>query len=330
MSTVKVKKKVVTVDLFSYTMEIISQLKKDRKYPAVHTYLSTLKSILAFRGNENKAPAIGDIFTPGYLKEYENWLLQRGLSLNTVSTYMRTLRAIYNRWQPVGCAGYNPKLFDNVYTRVVSQTKRALTERQVNRLLHADFETLPTIRKRTLGYFLLMFLFRGMPFIDLAHLRKNDMHGDKIIYRRHKTGKQITIRIPREAVALIKQLRNSNTGSPYLFPILDSPLHDDWSLYLYYQRSLSDFNKSLRWIAAHLLPGVKVSSYTARHTWATLAYHLGMPVGIICQSLGHSSVRVTETYLKPFENEQVDKANRKLIFSVIKSKWRNDAIYNTL
>lgn len=61
--------------------------------------------------------------------------------------------------------------------------------------------------------------------------------------------------------------------------------------------------------------------YKARHTWATLAYHMDMPVGIICQALGHSSVRVTETYLKPFENERVDKANRKLISTVRKGKW---------
>lgn len=74
-------------------------------------------------------------------------------------------------------------------------------------------------------------------------------------------------------------------------------------------------------LARWLLPGVKISSYTARHTWATLAYHMDMPVGIICQALGHSSVRVTETYLKPFENERVDKANRKLISTVRKGKW---------
>ena len=83
-------------------------------------------------------------------------------------------------------------------------------------------------------------------------------------------------------------------------------------------------------LARWLLPGVKISSYTARHTWATLAYHMDMPIGIICQALGHSSVRVTETYLKPFENERVDKANRKLISTVRKGKWGNDMICNML
>lgn len=68
-------------------------------------------------------------------------------------------------------------------------------------------------------------------------------------------------------------------------------------------------------------------TYTARHTWATLAFHSGQPVGIISQALGHSSLRVTETYLKPFGNELVDKANRQLIASVRKCKWKNETEY---
>ena len=68
-------------------------------------------------------------------------------------------------------------------------------------------------------------------------------------------------------------------------------------------------------------------TYTARHTWATLAFHSGQPVGIISQALGHSSLRVTETYLKPFGNELVDKANRQLIASVRKCKWKNETGY---
>ena len=68
-------------------------------------------------------------------------------------------------------------------------------------------------------------------------------------------------------------------------------------------------------------------TYVARHTWATLAFHSGQPVGIISQALGHSSLRVTETYLKPFGNELVDKANRQLIASVRKCKWKNETEY---
>lgn len=144
---------------------------------------------------------------------------------------------------------------------------------------------------------------------------------------RHKTGRQITVRIPREAVALFEACRDTNTNSPYLFPMLDAKkLKDDEKLYACYQQALRRFNKKLAKLAALLLPGTTLSSYTPRHTWATLAFYQGISTGIICKALGHSSIKVTETYLKPFEDEKVDVANDELIISVIKvGKEKNAA-----
>ena len=240
---------------------------------------------------------------------------------------MRTLRAVYNRWMPPGTAEHNPRLFDDVYTGVVSQTKRALTARQMEQLLEADLSGLSPQQQVVLAYFLLMFLLRGMPFIDLAHLRKRDMQDGRITYSRHKTDKPITVRIPREALVLIAKYADRHSASPYLFPILDARIRDSWQSYRNYQDALRHFNRKLGQVMSRLLPGVRVSSYTARHTWATLAFHSGQSVGIISQALGHSSLRVTETYLKPFGNELVDKANRQLIASVRKCKWKNEIEY---
>lgn len=309
---------------------VIEDLKRSKKYPAVHTYTCTLHSFMEFSGGGDVMPTVREVFNSGRLKEYEEWLLRRRLSLNSISTYMRTLRAVYNRLILPGTPEHDPKLFEGVYTRVTSQTKRALTEQQVGKLMYADFEALPAELKQALAYFLLMFLFRGMPFIDLAHLRKRDVMGNKIVYRRHKTGKQMTLQIPKEALSLIKEYKDKDADSIYLFPILNAGLKDVWKLYQCYQHALCRFNQSLGRLCRILLPGVKVSSYTARHTWATLAFYMGMPLGIISQSLGHSSIRVTETYLKPFENAQVDNANRKLISSVRKCKREEFRSYNTL
>lgn len=327
MNTERIEKDDGRLDLSQYMTKVIDELKEDRRYPAVHTYTSTLHSFAKFSCG---AMPVNDVFTPGCLKEYEDWLLQRRLSWNTISTYMRTLQAVYNRLSPPGTPEHNAKLFDDVYTKVKSQTKRALTEEQMGRLMHTNLAVPCKELQRAQAYFLLMFLLRGMPFIDLAHLRKRDVRDGRIVYRRHKTGKQITLRIPREALPLLKEFKDKDDTSLYLFPILNDAPEGEDALYRHYQKALRNFNKMLEVLAKWLLPGVKVSSYTARHTWATLAYHIGMPVGIICQALGHSSVRVTETYLKPFENERVDKANRKLISTVRKGKWGNDMICNML
>lgn len=157
------------------------------------------------------------------LKAYENWLRGNQISWSTVSTYVRTLRAVYNRVVPSGTVGHNPKLFEDVHTKVDSCTKRALNEEQMQTLMEVDFSKLPQGVQCALAYSLLMFLFRGMAFIDLAHLQKRDLRGNSIIYCRHKTGRQITVRIPPEAMALLEEFRNANPSSIYLFPILDVP-----------------------------------------------------------------------------------------------------------
>ena len=314
-------------DLASYMQSVIGQLEKDKKRPAVHTYKYALKSFTEFYGGTGKPMPVGEVFTPGRLKEYEEWMKQegvkkqgtepKGMSLNTVSTYMRNLKAVYNRLVAMNALPYNAGLFDGVYTKVEPQTKRALTGKQMTALVHAAPEKLPQGVGCALAYFLLTFMFRGMPFIDLAHLRKQDVRGNCIVYSRHKTGRQMTVRIPKEAAGLLEAFRNKNAGSIYLFPILDEPeKKKDKELYLNYLRALRNFNKQLEKMAAVLLPGVKVSSYTARHTWATLAFYAGVNIGIISKALGHSSIKVTETYLKPFENEKVDAANDKLILSI--------------
>ena len=118
-----------TAELSCYMMKVIDDLMAGKKYPAVHTYISTLRSFIRFSGGRDVKLPMQEVFTPGRLKEYESWLMvQRKLSLNTVSTYMRTLQAVYNRWMPLGSGDYNPKLFDDVYTKVESHIKRALTE----------------------------------------------------------------------------------------------------------------------------------------------------------------------------------------------------------
>lgn len=396
----KEKKK---TDLAEYMPKVIIRLNEEKKYAARRTYTSTLHSFTEFSEEKGVSILAQDVFVPGRLKEYEVWLRGRELSWNTVSTYMRTLQAVYHRLYPSGSLGHNPNLFDGVYTKVESQTKRALTEEQMKTLTEAAFRILPEkkpVKKkaktatqetpqfiaertteempqngqerektkgqknktekmeiqqtqvqeegpqsrqalqpvpvpenlhRALAYFLLMFLLRGMPFIDLAHLRKSDMKGNTLMYHRHKTGRQMTVQIPPEAVRFLEAYRDKSDASPYLFPVLDGTLTDDAALYNDYLSALRRFNSDLGELAEMLFSGtVKISSYTARHTWATLMFHMGVPVGIICEALGHSSIRVTETYLKPFGNEKVDKANKKLIGSIMKTNERHSFMYSSL
>lgn len=329
-----VERKNAKDDLRLYMPEVIEMLKREGKFPAMHVYACTLRSYEKFCAEERypknttASLSMQEIFTPERLKEYEDWLAGQQSSPNTISTYMRTLQAVYNRWMSPGIEGYNPVLFKDVYTKVESRTKRALTAEQMEQLRNTDFSVLTLRQQQVLTYFLLMFMLRGMPFIDLAHLRKSDLRNRRITYRRHKTGKLMVVDVPPDAMRLLQKYRDK-TDSEYLFPLLHGGLFMEEHHHRY-QETLRHFNRELARLMKQLLPGVSVSSYTARHTWATLAYHSGVPVGLISQSLGHSSIRVTMTYLKPFDAEMIDRINRQVISLVKKSKKKKDGRFNML
>lgn len=329
-----VERKNAKDDLRLYMPEVIEMLKREGKFPAMHVYACTLRSYEKFCAEERypknttASLSMQEIFTHERLKEYEDWLAGQQSSPNTISTYMRTLQAVYNRWMSPGIEGYNPVLFKDVYTKVESRTKRALTAEQMEQLRNTDFSVLTLRQQQVLTYFLLMFMLRGMPFIDLAHLRKSDLRNRRITYRRHKTGKLMVVDVPPDAMRLLQKYRDK-TDSEYLFPLLHGGLFMEEHHHRY-QETLRHFNRELARLMKQLLPGVSVSSYTARHTWATLAYHSGVPVGLISQSLGHSSIRVTMTYLKPFDAEVIDRINRQVISLVKKSKKKKDGRFNML
>ena len=160
--------------LIPYMEKVIGTLRANRKLPAVRTYTATKNSFVKFSEEKELPMEIMEVFTPSRLKEYQNWLRCRDAEWNTVSTYMRTLKAVYNRLVSEKALVYDRKLFSDVYTKVESQTKRALSAGQMGTLLHTRFEELPENVQYALAYFLLMFLFHGMPFIDSTYPTRSE------------------------------------------------------------------------------------------------------------------------------------------------------------
>ena len=169
-----------------------------------------------------------------------------------------------------------------------------------------------TAMRTAQDWFILMFLLRGLPFVDLAYLRKNDLKENVITYRRRKTGRTLSVTLTAEAMFLLQRYMNRDVASPYLFPILRSGEGTE-EAYREYQLALRSFNQQLTLLGKVLGLNDRLSSYTARHTWATTAYYCEIHPGIISEAMGHSSIKVTETYLKPFRNKKIDEANNQII-----------------
>ena len=303
------------LNVLTFMKEVTDGLQMGGNFGTAHVYRSSLNAIITYCGGEDFT--FNEI-TPEWLKGFEIHLRDRKCSWNTVSTYMRILRAVYNRAVDNNEAEYIPRLFRYVYTGTRAEHQRALETGNVEKIF-AGLILLSGVNpamQRARHFFILMFLMRGMPFVDLAYLRKSDLHGNVITYRRRKTGRPLSVTLTNEAMRIVRMYMNQDVHSPYLFSFLRSP-EGTMEAYREYQLALRSFNRQLLILGELLGIPDRLSSYTARHTWATTAYYCEVHPGIISQAMGHSSITVTETYLKPFQNKKIDEAN-KLIIDFIK------------
>ena len=296
--------------VLTFMKQVAAELQMEGNFGTAHVYRSSLNAIIAYRG---KRDFVFSEVTSEWLKGFEVHLRSRGCSWNTVSTYLRTFRAVYNRAVNLRKAPYVPYLFRSVYTGTRADHKRALSDDDMRKVfvdLRGTGILLPVRQAQEL--FILMFLLRGMPFVDLAYLRKSDLRDNMITYRRRKTGRSLSVTLTPEAMILIKKYMNRDSSSPYLFSFLKS-CEGTKEAYREYQLALRSFNQQLMLLGELLGLGDKLSSYTARHTWATTAYYCEIHPGIISEAMGHSSITVTETYLKPFRSKKIDEANKQVI-----------------
>ena len=306
-------------DLIRFMDRMIEERKAEYALGTAHIYQASRNALSAFlKAHDIPFKRV----RPELLKQFERFLRRRGNSWNTVSTYMRALRAGYNRGVK-GRPGYVTGLFDKVYTGTRSDVKRAVDARTVGRMIRMSGCPDESASAKAVDWFVLMFMLRGIPFVDLAHLRRSNLDKGVLTYCRHKTGQEVSISVPREAMEIINRRMVENCHPSYLLPILGQPRtrkrHTKKALtpYQEYQYALRNLNRRLERVSVDLRLGGRLSSYTARHTWATIAFHQETPVGVISRGLGHSSVKVTETYLKPFGDREVDRTNRKILNYVL-------------
>ncbi len=288
----------------------IGRLRKEGRHSTAHVYKNALFSFCKFCGISNVSFRQ---VTRERLRLYGQYLCECGLKPNTVSTYMRMLRSIYNRGVEAGNAPYVPRLFGDVYTGVDVRQKKALPIDELHKLLYEDPKS--ERLRRTQAIAALMFQFCGMSFADLAHLEKSSLDSNVLRYNRVKTKTPMSVEVLDSAKEMIEQLRNKQDSlsdcPDYLFDILrGDKKRKDVASYREYQSALRRFNNSLKDLARVLHLKSPVSSYTFRHSWATTAKYRGVSIEMISESLGHKSIKTTQIYLKGFGLEERTKVNK--------------------
>ncbi len=288
------------------TSPAINGLKRLGKIRTSETYTSTLNSFMRFMEGRDIPPCDMD---SDLMIAYEAWLKSGGVSMNTISFYMRNLRAVYNR-------AVEKELviqrfpFRHVYTGVERTTKRAVPLRAIKQLMTLDLSLHPA-KRFARDMLLLSFYTRGMSMIDMVFLKKKDLNNGILSYRRKKTGQQLFVKWEPCMQEIVD--RYNIPGSPYLLPIIARPGMDERKQYI---NASHRINRYLKAIGKELGLSVPLTHYVARHSWASAARSKNIPISVISESMGHDSENTTRIYLTTLDTATIDKANRLILNSL--------------
>ena len=294
---------------------LASELECEGLGRTANSYRTAAARLVAF--NDGVDPHL-DHLSAQLLGDFQYALKAEGLKPNTISFYMRTLRAIYNRAVAEGrTTRRTENIFAGVYTGVAPTRKLALTANELALLAAhdptqtegrgVDSEPLPEHLAQALAMFLFCYHARGMCFVDMAHLKKADLRGETIAYRRQKTGQQIELLVLPAMRRIIDWFTPFVAGSPYLFPVLTDPARN---LDLQYTSGLRLQNLRLKKVATRCGITKKFSTHCARHSWATIAKNANLPIAVISEGLGHTNQQTTQIYLASLERSVLDNASR--------------------
>ena len=291
-----------------YYLTYIDNLKKENRIRYADMYEISYNSFIKF--NKHLDIPFSDIDV-AWLKRYEAWSKENNLSVSTISTRLRHLRAVFNLalLEQATKSDYYPFHAYKVSKLSRETAKRALTKEDIRRIM--EYEGKSPMECLALDIFTFSYLCAGINFIDMAKLKHSNIRDNQLIYNREKTKKLIIVPLQAKAVHLIEKYRNGK--SPFVFPIL-SPFHKtEIQIANRLHKVLAKINKHLKKIGDNLNLPLPLTTYVARHSFATVLKRAGVSTSIISESLGHSSEKITQVYLDSFDNEQIDNAMKNLL-----------------
>ena len=292
-------------NFFGYMLSIIHELHSFGKEGTAKNYRSAYNSFLSFC--ERPILYFSEL-SIDLIGRYQQFLIERGVIQNSISFYMRILRAVYNRAVNDGLTT-DVRPFKRASTGIYPTGKRALTLESIKKIKKLNLSSHGSLCLAR-DLFMLSFYLRGMSFIDMAYLRKSDLKNNHIEYYRRKTGKYMQIEWDKEMGRILAKYNDPT--SEYLLPILRHGNQDRKNLHSVY----SLINRNLKKLGETLGLHLPLTLYVARHSWASIAKSIGIPVNIISDGLGHDSEATTQIYLKSLESDIIHAANARIIASV--------------
>ena len=295
---------------FGFILDMADRKAKVGRPGTAKTYRDALSSFARFRQGTDIAL---DELNAEMMTLYEAWMKSRGLKRNSSSCYLRTLRTLYRKAVEMGLTA-DKGIFRHVFTGFAKTSKRAIPLESIRaiRLLRLP-EGSPLTFARDM--FILSIYLQGISFVDLAYLRKSDIRNGILQYDRKKTRQSLNIGWEPSMQAIVETYAHLTTESPYLLPIIT---HADGTERRQYEKAEHNINRNLKKIGRMAGLRIPLTTYVARHTWATTMRDMGYDLSIVSTGLGHDSLKTTQIYLSSIDTTTVMKANKKMIDKILK------------
>ncbi len=298
-----------------YLKQTIERLETLGKYGSASKHRSLLSRLSEFRSLNIRFDEI-DL---AYLRDFELFLRKEGNVNNSIATKFAIFKAAYNKALAEGLfiQKINPFAKYKVGSLWTRTRKRAITKDDIQKLV--ALEIAPNYRTSYAEFARDIFLFSyytaGINFTDMATLRYCDIVDGRIYYSRHKTQKLLSFQLVPNALQIIEKYSKANhTQEDYIFPILDRMEHKTaQQIFNRTHKVLRKVNRELKTLGKQIGLEMPLTTYVARHTFATVLKRSGVNIAIISESLGHSDLSTTQIYLDSFENSQIDAAMQHLL-----------------
>ena len=297
-----------------FYLNLVAELKGKGQIGTSYAYHSSYHMLKNFNRGKRLIFTFSHI-DANFCRRFEEWLRTKGDKDTTISYQLRTLRAAFNRAIEARVVSRDKSPFaEYKLSHLNTKTmKRALSKRDVLRIVGTDCSNSKPIRRLAQDLFVFSCLCGGISFVDIANLTPRNIIDNRLVYQRQKTHGGINLPLSPEAQKLIAKYADYQQGADYLFPILHCKRHiTPMQKTNRVRKVCHQVNQELRALGKELGISADVTTYVARHSFATVLKKSGVNIGIISQALGHQDIKTTQIYLDSFDNEQIDEAMKLL------------------
>ena len=305
--------KAMTVD--DFYKQLIKELKEKGQIGNSYAYLSSYDNLKNF----NKGRKLNYTFSHIdviFCKKFEDWMRRKGNKDTTISYQFRTLRAAFNRAITAKIVSKEKNPFSEFkLSHLNTKTmKRALSKTDILKIMDADCHDKSELSQLAHDLFCFSYLCGGISLVDMANLTPENIIEGRLIYQRQKTHGSINLQLSDRALQIINKYSDYQKKAYYFFPILHCKRHvTPMQKHNRVRKFCLHINQELKLLAKELNITANVTTYVARHSFATILKKSGVNIGIISQALGHQDIKTTQIYLSKFDNEQVDEAMKNLL-----------------